>query len=164
MAPKNELSFKVRHFTGNPHLTTMPQSSTFLIGSYRDGKWVCACDRPPAWRVVSKEGPTKGQRCKSQPHSSNSENDEAYLPHSQSSDATRQAPSHNAASSSGKSTKPRLAIRSPAAHAHPASRPHRSAPPTALAPYLHPLPVTLGGPVDSPLLGRRHRQQRPVGF
>ncbi|KAK4124813.1 hypothetical protein N657DRAFT_643570 [Parathielavia appendiculata] len=48
-------------------------SSTFENGSYSDGKWLCACDNPVQWRVVSKEGETKGQRflrCNSQPQCS----------------------------------------------------------------------------------------------
>jgi len=39
-------------------------ASTFENGSYRDGKWLCACNRPAVWGVVSKEGPTKNERCK----------------------------------------------------------------------------------------------------
>jgi len=59
----------LQDLTNSPQLTTMPQTSTFLIGSYRNGTWACACDRPPAWYAVNKEGPTKGQRCKRKLHS-----------------------------------------------------------------------------------------------
>jgi hypothetical protein len=38
-------------------------ASTFQNGSYKDGNWFCACNRPAVWREVKKEGPTQGEHC-----------------------------------------------------------------------------------------------------